>query len=80
LVGLRNKISNVSLENMNVEEITRLYVAELKNKLKILRLPSSGLKAVLQERLIFYFEGENIDQQEITESSKESVYETNVQT
>jgi len=78
LVGLRNKISNVSLENMNVEEITRLYVAELKNKLKILRLPSSGLKAVLQERLIFYFEGENIDQQEITESSKESVYETNV--
>jgi len=63
---------------MNVEEITRLYVAELKNKLKILRLPSSGLKAVLQERLIFYFEGENIDQQEITESSKESVYETNV--
>jgi len=31
---------------MNVEEITRFSVAELKDKLKELRLPSSGLKAV----------------------------------
>jgi len=60
---------------MNVEEITRFSVAELKDKLKELRLPSSGLKAVLKERLISYFEGENIDQQENTESSKESVNE-----
>jgi len=65
---------------MNVEEITRFSVAELKDKLKELRLPSSGLKAVLQERLISYFEGESIDQQENTESSEESVYEeTNVE-
>jgi len=39
----------VSLENMNVEEIARFSIAELKEKLKELRLPSSGLKAVLQE-------------------------------
>jgi len=75
LVGLGNKKSYVSLENMNVKEITRFSDAELKNKLKELRLPSSGLIAVLQERLISYFEGENIDQQENTESSEESVYE-----
>jgi len=56
LVGLRNKISYVSLENMNVEEITRFSFAELKDKLKELRLPSLGLNAVLQERLISYFE------------------------
>ncbi|KAH8325498.1 hypothetical protein KR074_009407, partial [Drosophila pseudoananassae] len=62
---------------MNVEEITRFSVAELRDKLRELRLPSSGLKAVLQERLISYFEGENIDQEE--ESSEKSVYEeTNV--
>jgi len=80
LVDLRNKISYVSLKIMNVEGITRFSVAELKNNLKELRLPSSGLKAVLQERLISYFEGENIDQQENTESSEESVYEeTNVE-
>jgi len=64
---------------MNVEEITRFSIAELKDKLKELRLPSSGLKAVLQKRFISYFVGENIDQQENTESSEESVYEeTNV--
>jgi len=37
---------------MNVEEITRFPVAKLKDILKELRLPSSGLKAVFQERVI----------------------------
>ncbi|KAH8278141.1 hypothetical protein KR026_005270, partial [Drosophila bipectinata] len=64
---------------MNVEEITRFSVAELRDKLRELRLPSSGVKAVLQERLISYFEGGNIDQEENSEISEESVYEeTNV--